>query len=468
MTAEPIIIDAMSTIGDRYVPRYEVYFAKEPLPADGKTKVPPPASKTPLDADAAMRGEKARLEAKIYKASGDPASPPPKVGQLLPLMGPWGDKPGQSTNDVLSVEFTESVDKKQPLSKVKIELHNVYDFETKQYRYTDVLQEQPEGKPGPFPLLEYGDTIALRFGYEDELEWVFDGIITTLEASYPADGQGKLTVTAVDRREKLRCKKKMKANKASGATEEATAASIAAEVGLHVAAPAGQKTAPTKKKGSVPSDQDALQFLTDRANQAALELVCFGETLFLYAPGDVASTALQYDYRAGLMSFTPTLNNAGKPTSVRVISRDPTTGQKYDVTVTPETVQEMGLAPPAEKGETETDQVKKKGGEKPEVVTTYLARSVEEARQIAVGIMKRNMDLSITVAGDSVGDPRIRVRSTLKIGGVGRFNGFYYVTESTHKFGSGGYQTSFKARRNTALGTPGAKTPEQPAGGAAS
>ena len=328
------------------------------------------------------------------------------------------------------------------------------DFEARQFRYTDVLKESPDGRPGVFPLIEYGDTLALRFGYGSDILWVFEGIITTLEADFPADGQPKLTITAVDKRERLRNRKKVKRSQFSGMSEEEVAAAVASEVGLTVATVDGQKTMPTKSKGNKPSDQDALQYLTDRANKAALELLCFGNVLFVLKPNDAADKATRYDYRRGLMSFAPTLNNAGKPTAVRVVSRNPTTGEKFDVTVKPEDLQQLGLAPSSKEGETEIAQVKKKGqgGEKVEVVTNYLARSADEAKQIAIGIMKRNMDQSITVSGEVVGDPRVRVRETLQIGSVGRFGGFYYVTETTHRFGANGYQTSFKARRNTALG----------------
>ena len=451
MVAPTQIVDAISTGEDRYVPRYQVLFAKEPI---SELEPNPPAVKGPVDLATAIEQEFSRLEAKVYRASGDPNNPAPKLGDLLPLAGPWGEKQGQYTNDVVSVEFTESIDKKQPLSKVKVELHNVFDFEARQFRYTDVLKESPDGRPGVFPLIEYGDTLALRFGYGSDILWVFEGIITTLEADFPADGQPKLTITAVDKRERLRNRKKVKRSQFSGMSEEEVAAAVASEVGLTVATVDGQKTMPTKSKGNKPSDQDALQYLTDRANKAALELLCFGNVLFVLKPNDAADKATHYDYRRGLMSFAPTLNNAGKPTAVRVVSRNPTTGEKFDVTVKPEDLQQLGLAPSSKEGETEIAQVKKKGqgGEKVEVVTNYLARSADEAKQIAIGIMKRNMDQSITVSGEVVGDPRVRVRETLQIGGVGRFGGFYYVTETTHRFGANGYQTSFKARRNTALG----------------
>lgn len=462
--------DKNGNFPDQYVPRFEIYFAKQaPL-----TAAPKASSSALLELEDAIKREKGRLDNSLYVATGDPSNPPPFVGQYLPLAGAWGEKNGQATNDVESVEFTESIDQKQPLAKVQIELHNVYDPVSRYFRYTDIppaftdVQDRlvAARERGVFPLLDYGDHIALRFGYGATLDWVFDGIITTLTASYPADGEPKLTVTAVDKRELLRNRKKLKPKRYSAKTEEEIAAKIAAEVGLRVAVTQAQikpGTPPAKSK-SQPSDQDSLQYLTDRANHAALELGCLGNTLFLLTPADKASSGLGYRYRAGLTSFTPTLNNAGKPSSVQVKGTNLQTHKAFSVTVKPEDLQKLGLAPPIADGDTAISNVSKKTGDKPEVVTNSSAANEEEAKAIAIGIMKRNMDMSITAAGDMIGDPRVRTRVTLVVDGVGRFSGSYYVTETTHKFGSNGYQTSFKARRTIALST----TPTaQPATGVA-
>jgi hypothetical protein len=143
---------------------------------------------------------------------------------------------------------------------------------------------------------------------------------------------------------------------------------------------------PVNNKGQKegrPTDQDALQYLTDRANKANLELLCFGNTLFLYEPGDKQRATIHYGYRRGLISFEPTFNGTGKPTKVTVMGRNPDTGEDFGVTVTSAELAAAGLIPPLEGEGTALDKVENsgQGGERVEVVTNY--RAVTPTKQSA-------------------------------------------------------------------------------------
>jgi phage protein D len=100
-------------------------------------------------------------------------------------------------------------------------------------------------------------------------------------------------------------------------------------------------------------------------------------------------------------------------------------------------------------------------GDKVESVSDYVALTEEEARRFGLGILKRNVDETLTASGTVIGDPRVRAHTTLKIEGVGRFDGFYYVTSAEHRLDSGGYETSFNVRRNTALAEAGSASSGQ-------
>jgi uncharacterized protein len=435
--------DRIITLADRFVPRFEIYFSHD------QTQPTPGATAAPVDDEAGARQAEAdRIKSRIYRAT--PGGGPPSTSDLVPLAGPWGDRPDQQTNDVLGVEFTEGTGGDQKLATVKIELLNVYDYRTGVYRYTDVPKDEGAPGQGPYPLMQYGTTIALLIGY-DTVEPMFEGMVSKLEVSFPADGPSKVTVTAVDKRDRLRSKKDLKARTFSNMSEEQIAAAVAAEVGLTVATRPGQKTMPNGPV-KVPQDQDALQFLTDRAKKASLELSSFGNTIFLLTPGDAATGGLRYGYRRGLSSLTPKFDGNGKPTKVRVVSRDPTSGQTFKGEATTDDLKKMGLAPPD--GSTALDTVKGSGqsGERVEVVTNYLAKSNEEAKQIAIGILKRNLDDAFTVEGEMIGDPAVRIGTNMQIDGVGRFSGRYYIDSTTHKMGAQGYRTSFGARKNSPPG----------------
>jgi hypothetical protein len=186
-------------------------------------------------------------------------------------------------------------------------------------------------------------------------------------------------------------------------------------------------------------------------------MLCFGNVLLVLPPADRAESAIRYEYRAGLRSFTPSFNGAGKPTEVVVKGRsNPTEGGVFEVRITVDDLSRLGLIPDSPFG-TGLDLIEINGqaGARTEVVSNYLARTREEARRIGVGMLKRNMDQTFTVQGNLVGDPRVRPRTTLRIDGVGRYSGFYYVTSATHTLGPGGYTTSFNARSNSALAESG-------------
>src|SRR5690606_21127284 len=107
-----------------------------------------------------------------------------------------------------------------------------------------------------------------------------------------------------------------------------------------------------------PPDQDALQFITARAKLHALELTAFGDVVFVQDPGDVTDHALRYVYRAGLISFAPRLNAAGRPTKATVIARDSETGARIEETADAGTLQELKLLP---KGSSVLDRIRADG-----------------------------------------------------------------------------------------------------------
>lgn len=295
-------------------------------------------------------------------------------------------------------------------------------------------------------------------GKLDTIRPVFEGMIIAIEASFPADGEPTLEITAVDRRDQLRAVSFKRGRSLRAVTVEQLIADVAAEKGLRVAMTAEQLRALGKPKPRTrlaravhqSPDQNSLQFIVDCAKRHALELTAFGDVVFVQDPGDVTDVALRYVYRAGLISFTPSFNATGRPTKATVIARDSETGERYEESVTAEKLRELKLLP---KGNATVDLIRESGGagERELVVTNFAAQDPAECFQLAVALLKRHIDQTFTATGELVGDPRVRVRSTLDIGGTGRWDGFYYVTMSRHRFGANGYQTTFNARRNRAL-----------------
>src|SRR5688500_18178493 len=97
---EPQVIQGIAPGSDHYVPRLGVYLG----PPDAAPSDPPPAASLVDEANArAEEEDRIRQNTGVRSNGGSGAS-------LQALDGPWGDPNGAITNDVISVEFAESLE----------------------------------------------------------------------------------------------------------------------------------------------------------------------------------------------------------------------------------------------------------------------------------------------------------------------------------------------------------------------
>ena len=62
--------------------------------------------------------------------------------------------------------------------------------------------------------------------------------------------------------------------------------------------------------------------------------------------------------------------------------------------------------------------------------------------------LRKRLNNRLTASGTCVGDPRIRAGAVVRFDGLGPdFSGDYRIASATHTIDSGGYRTSFKARK---------------------
>jgi hypothetical protein len=60
----------------------------------------------------------------------------------------------------------------------------------------------------------------------------------------------------------------------------------------------------------------------------------------------------------------------------------------------------------------------------------------------------------LTGSGNTIGDPRIKAGSVLRLEGLGeQFGGLYRVTSAKHTIDGGGYHTSFNVRKEVWFGS---------------
>lgn len=143
---------------------------------------------------------------------------------------------------------------------------------------------------------------------------------------------------------------------------------------------------------------------------------------------------------ASLTEFKPTLTTARQVRSVTVNGWDRT--RKKAITVKA-SLSDRDL-------NVNTDMHKLIGACDPreEIVVDKPVHTEREAKQIAQAILKDRVKEIVKASATCVGLPDLRAGRKVVIEGLGeRFNGTYFVTDSTHTINDSGYITKFNARR---------------------
>ena len=189
-------------------------------------------------------------------------------------------------------------------------------------------------------------------------------------------------------------------------------------------------------------NQSIVAFLRDRAQLRGYVFYVDpadpkNERLY-FGPADRADR-VQYslNWGATLISFRPTFAVSQQAKKVSVYGVDRNTGKK--VAATAEFPRDCSLNPQKLPPEDSHD-----------IITDPPARSQDEAVKRANEVLSSLRRKVIEASGSTIGLPDLRAGSYVVIGGLGegsRFNGRYFVTKTTHTIGSGGYTTSFDARR---------------------
>jgi phage protein D len=72
-----------------------------------------------------------------------------------------------------------------------------------------------------------------------------------------------------------------------------------------------------------------------------------------------------------------------------------------------------------------------------------------QAREMAKDIIRKQLEGMVQASGATVGLPDLRAGRKVQISGLGpRFQGEYFISESTHTIDESGYRTRFTAKRN--------------------
>jgi phage protein D len=148
------------------------------------------------------------------------------------------------------------------------------------------------------------------------------------------------------------------------------------------------------------------------------------------------------EWGKSLISFQPSFATSSQVNEViaRCWNRDKK--QKFEGRATLADLQAEGIIDPAADLKTNAGPQSKRS----EIVTDEVVQSDAEAFQLAKSRLRVIAQSLVCGKGRTIGLPDLRQGTKLQMKGLGRFDGFYVVEQTTHTIGDGGYATDFTAR----------------------
>ncbi|MEU3632575.1 MULTISPECIES: phage late control D family protein [Streptomyces] len=355
-------------------------------------------------------------------------------------------------NDVIDIKVNRDIDE---MSGFDLTLNN-WDDAHLRFKHSDS------------PSLRLGGRVAVRLGYADRLLTVATGTISTLSPRFTESASPTVQVSGVDGMLRLKDRKPA-GNEVKiyrDLPDWRIAEQIAARNHLRVEV---TREGPVHER-VVQKNQDDATFLLERAKR--LDFDCHilpdpatGEdTLYFvrptdgrdgrpvriyrlaYAPGlATGPTGRPEGLIPNLMEFTPELTVSQQVGKVTVRGWDPRAKAPIAYTATAENLPAGQNAAGGPSGP-QVAEATLQGRQ--DVVVDAPVGSDEEARELAVSLLRERAYEFITATGKVAGLPELRPGDNLEVHGVGRrFSGMYFVKRVEHTLNTGGFFTQFTARR---------------------
>lgn len=302
-----------------------------------------------------------------------------------------------------------------------------------------------------------GNEIHVKVGYVGNLVSVMRGLITSLSPQFPESGPPTLSVGCQDTLVKLKGRKPKEGEqkKYVDMADWEIAQAVAQRNGLSFR---GMHQGP-RHPLVMQKNLDDAQFLLERAKR--IDYDCFiavdpdsgTDELRFEKPADGrdgrAIRVYTFEWGKSLMSFSPTLSLAHQVGKVTVRGWDPAKKAAIAYTATKDDLPELPTSGPASGPGT----AEQKLDDKQDVVVDRPVASLEEARHLAISLLRERAQLFRTGSGQVIGLPDLRPGDNVELKGLGeRFSGTYEVTKVEHTLGGSGYTTRFDVRHPYAGG----------------
>lgn len=331
-------------------------------------------------------------------------------------------------------------------------------------------------------LLRLGNELALSVGYApDPLQQVFVGEIVSHSASYPSNGIPTLVVAAQDRRQRLQAGNKVRwfaRNVPCQGNFPIPDTAVAGMVSLEnrlvpifdpISAALGVLLG-TANEAIAMGDPDKMQQIIRKQQGESdydfLQRICRenvwemtidhsgplgGQKLRFTSPLGHLAPDVTLQYGRSLIDFTPRITNVGQIAGVSTKIWMPDIKMEFTVTVSwdwDRNSLDLSITPgfgmQTSSGDKGNDQVMLVD----EPVNQHTAPRVILAKLLA------KLNQRLTCSGSTIGNPQITAGAVVRIEKVGvQFGGLYRVTTANHSFDSGGYRTTFEARKEIWFGS---------------
>ena len=375
-------------------------------------------------------------------------------------------------DDILQVTYRDSVNE---IDTFDIEINN-WDADKRTFKFVPPLNEMFERTFDP------GTYIELWMGYQSQstMRRMMVGEITALEPNFPESGAPTLHVNGLNQIHQLRGEQ----HTYSWTQKKDTDIAIelgkkpvkSGQPGLGIPVAKNPASDETTEEFVFMNNQYDIVFLLERARRHGYEVYLdedpsTGDKAIYFGLSQSKANVPVYrlEWGRSLLNFKPTLSTAKQVNQVTVRGWDRTANREIEVNYT---LQDLWKDQGKSQAEiTRLDQIRKSAYEnRTDVVTRPPVRTIAEARQLARATLEDQSKRLIQATAATIGLPDLRAGCNVEIIGFGirtnatgqlqgassDFDGEYYITETTHTIGGGGYRTDFSARREGPVQTDSA------------
>ena len=367
---------------------------------------------------------------------------------------PSTELPLTVVRDVIRVSYHDSL---KEIDGFELTVNN-WDASTRQFKYVGLPNELAATPPAEAQYFEPGRMLELYMGYEGDLHLMMIGQITALEPDYPSSGSPTLTVRGLNvlhRFRKTQHTYSWFGKRDSEIAQEIGQNSVSdSKPGLGMTVEIDDNALSAEKPEDVifMNNQFDIVFLLERARRRGYSLFLqeqstgtngqIQRSLFFGPSTNDPDIIYALEWGKSLVQFKPTLTTARQVSQVTVRGWNRRTAKPI-----------VGIAKWGDPGITmnrDQQAVALAVQGSTEVVADRPVYTEAEAKALAKDILIRQLKEMVKATGSTVGLASLRAGRVVTITNLGdRFDGDYYVTDTSHTVGDDGYRTTFTARRET-------------------